>query len=164
MLAKSHDILTKKPPSVKVCNNLRDHFSQHFNHADDSNPDVLNKLPPSINQQTFTGKTYNVLCDPPTLDELRKIVARMRNGKSTLDLPKELLLETFQNDTRSSFLLNIASNIWQDHKVPASMKYVSIMPLWKSKGKRTCPENYRGISVQSILIKMIKSYVLEKVK
>ena len=46
--------------------------------------------------------------------------------------------------------------------IPSELKCAIVTPLFKNKGDANCPDNYRGISVLSLLQKFLKDYCLTR--
>ena len=105
------------------------------------------------------------LCDDPlTWTEARQAIKAIPNGKAAgIDLiPGELLKLTQEEETPSSqlgkALWNILEKIWVNTTVPASYRPAIVVPVPK-KGDLTDPDNYRGISLISVVLKVISKVV-----
>ena len=93
--ANEQESTLKKAPS-KGCetSKLRDHVKSHFNptYDNDTQPPELFENPPLFVKNLLEiTSAIQVDTSVPTIDELRKIILSLKNGKVASDLPPELL-------------------------------------------------------------------------
>lgn len=105
------------------------------------------------------------LCDDPlTWTEARAALNAIPNGKAAgIDLiPGELLKLTQEEEVPSSqlgkALWTLLEKIWVETKVPVSYRPAIVVPVPK-KGDMTDPDNYRGISLIVVCLKVISKIV-----
>ena len=89
-----------------------------------------------------------------TLDDVISVVKKLKNGKSTgIDfIHNEFLKQS--NDVLLDFYCKFFNVILETGIVPDIWCKGLIMPLYKNKGSRTDPDNYRGITLLSCLGKL----------
>ena len=63
----------------------------------------------------------------------------------------------------SDVLHGAIARVWNEKVIPEEWRYSRITCLYK-KGKRTLPENYRTLSISSVVLKAIMSVVLVRSK
>ena len=95
------------------------------------------------------------LDETPTIEELFKIMSRMKNHKATsLDpIPIEIF-KYIKTNALSTELSQLLTECWETSQVP-EIFLVQIMTSLFKKGNRTMPENQRGISMISHLSKSL---------
>lgn len=110
------------------------------------------------------------LCDDPlTWAEARMALQATPNGKAAgIDkIPGELLKLTQEEETPTSALgkalWTLLEKIWVDAKVPALYNTAIVVPVPK-KGDLSDPDNYRGISLISVAMKIISKVVATRLQ
>ena len=93
--ANEQESTLKKAPS-KGCatSKLRDHFKSHFNPTYDNDtqpPELFENSPLFVENLLEITSAIQVDASVPTIDELRKIILSLKNGKVASDLPPEPL-------------------------------------------------------------------------
>ena len=85
----------------------------------------------------------------PTLDEVRKCVRNLKNGKSpgTDGLPAELF--KYGGDALNLRLHELLWHVWEYGEVPSEWKGLLIVTIYKNNGDRSICGNSRGISLLS---------------
>ena len=96
-------------------------------------------------------QTVDVLDDKPTLDELRSAVGARTAGKAPGKdgIPSEVIKcakATLLHELHDTLCL-----CWREGKVPQDMRDASIVTLYKEIGDNSDCNNYRGISLLSIV-------------
>lgn len=91
------------------------------------------------------------LDEPPTIEELSKAVDKLPSGKATGKdgIPAEII-----KSGKSSLLVplhKLLTQCWNKGSVPQDLKDANIITLFKNKGDRHDCNNYRGISLLSIV-------------
>ena len=98
----------------------------------------------------------------PTIDEVKKAIKQISSGKAaSIDsIPAELykaagpvILAAF-HDTLTS--------LWEEEVMPRGFRDAAIVPLFKNKGSRADCGNYRGISLLSIVGKILTCFILNR--
>lgn len=102
------------------------------------------------------------LDDPPTADEFLVALQSLKLGKSTgLDnLPAELV----KLGCVFSPLYALLLRCWDEETIPQDMRDADIVTLYKGKGDRGDCNNYRGISLLSIVGKAFAKVVLRRLE
>jgi hypothetical protein len=134
-------------------------WKQHFS-------DLLNT--PTISQATLDRiialPEHSSLDMPPTIVEITTAVNKMRNAKApgSDGIPAEIykhggnaLLHRLHNLFKIVWSKEVPQEfkiVWRK-KVPQEFKDASVVPIYKKKGDRAACENYRGISLLSIVEK-----------
>ena len=105
----------------------------------------------------------NIQIDPPTIEEVRTAIQRLKNNKSAgLDnIAAELL--KFGGDSVVNHIHQIVVKIWTDESWIDKWNESWINPIFK-KGDKTICSNYRGISVLSVGYKIFSSILCERLK
>ena len=95
---------TNKKPAQQVCPGLKDHFQSHFTHPDPSNepPNEISDPPAFIKHLTESGvASENELQEIDLLtrcDEIKKNIKKLKNRKSSTDIPAEFLKAAAESD------------------------------------------------------------------
>ena len=102
------------------------------------------------------------LDEPPTIEELSKAVDKLPSGKATGKdgIPAEII-----KSGKSSLLVplhKLLTQCWNKGSVPQDLKDANIITLFKNKGDRHDCNNYRGISLLSIVGKLFARTVLHR--
>ena len=92
---------------------------------------------------------------PATLEEVQYAIKWLKTNKAAdyMDLTSEHL--KYGGQYVEIYLLNLVNFIFASKKVPQVLKSGLITPIFK-KGEKTNPANYRGITVTSILLKIVE--------
>ena len=139
--------------------------------TDKEKADVLN----TFFQSVYTNEPAGDLPDPPTYnmestlsdfeiteEEVRKILKGLKTSKAAgLDgIPAILLVEAA--DQLTTPVTEIFRKSLMEGKIPNDWRKANITPIFK-KGSRTSPNNYRPVSLTSILCKCMETIVKRKV-
>ncbi|CAH1252113.1 OBSCN [Branchiostoma lanceolatum] len=100
----------------------------------------------------------------PTLDELNKAIDSLSTGKAPGSdaIPPDLL-----KHCKTVLLLplhELLCQCWKEGAVPQDMRDSKIVTLYKSKGERSDCNNYRGISLLSVVGKVYAKVVLARLQ
>ena len=100
----------------------------------------------------------------PTVDELSKAIDSLAAGKApgSDGLPPDLI-----KHCKSALLIplhNLLVKCWEEGAVPQDMRDAKIITLYKNKGERSDCNNYRGISLLSIVGKVYARVVLARLQ
>ena len=102
----------------------------------------------SINayEQDFShdDEEYN---ECPTFAEIKNAIQKKKNGKSTTDIPNEIL--KYGEDEMAKVIYHVFRMFWLDEVVPSLWNEGLISSLWKGKGDKEKLEFHRGITVSS---------------
>ncbi|XP_073814500.1 uncharacterized protein [Musca autumnalis] len=102
-------------------------------------------------------------CIPPSQDEVRTAINRLKNNKAAGadGLPAELFKTG--GDTLIRCMHQLVSTIWQEERVPDDWNVSILCPVHK-KGDKTVCSNYRGISLLPIAYKIVSGILCERLK
>ena len=130
---------------------------------------LLNTISAALNRTTIEGLSSNPIAlslgDPPVVNETKKALRYMANGKAMgLDkLPAELLrLGLF--DSYHEILLafhGIIVDVWMTGEVPQEFKDTTIKVLHKKKDRTEC-SNFRGLSLVAHAGKVLPKVVANR--
>ena len=137
----------------RVLSRWAEHFQTLLNVPGDIDPSALDRI-----QQ---HPMIESLDDIPTIDEVTKAIAAMKDGKAPGQdgIPAEVWKYGGQNLLVK--LHELIVQIWQEGEVPQAWKDASIVTIFK-KGDRTECGNYRGISLLSIASKIFARVLLNR--
>jgi hypothetical protein len=97
------------------------------------------------------------LDNPPTVEELSKAIDRLTGGKApgSVGIPPEVLMSE-----KLALLQPLHDFLWEQGYIPHDMRDSNIVILYKNKVDRSDCNNYRGISLLSIVGKVFARVVL----
>ena len=100
----------------------------------------------------------------PTLAELRKAIDSLACGKApgTDGIPPDLI--KCCKNTLLQPLHDVLCQCWREGTVPQDMRDAKIVTLYKNKGDRSDCNNYRGISLLSVVGKLYARAVLARLQ
>ena len=105
-----------------------------------------------------------VSCDPPTLDEVRKALSQLKDGKApgVCGVYAEMLKAGGEAALLS--LHTLICSVWSTGVIPTDWKQGIVVPIWKGKGDvREC-NNYRGVTLLSVPGKVFARVILNRVR
>ena len=146
----------KKPKQTK-CDGLSQFFKAHFN------PDH-SKIPTPISLQKphpYREPT-NVDESTPKREEIIESISKLRNQKSSIDIPGELVKLAISSEQFVETIHNFYSEIWEKGEVPDTFGKGEISALFKNKGSMKDPSKYRGITLSTILSKILVNILLAR--
>lgn len=116
-------------------------------------------LEPAVDSATPDG---TISIDPPTNDEIRKVINKLKNNKSPGPdgLPAE-----FYKVTTNTIMPKVAELIrkaWSLGKTPRKWQESLIVPVFKKGSVKSC-SNYRGISLLPLIGKIYTLLVLQRI-
>ena len=101
---------------------------------------------------------------PPTEEELRKAIDSLARGKAPGGdgIPAQML--QCAKSTLLHHLYELLRQCWEEGYVPQDMGDANIVTLYKKKGDRSDCNNYRGISLLSVLGKVFARVALQRLQ
>ena len=104
------------------------------------------------------------LDDAPTLAELKEAIERLPVAKAPGQdgIPPEII--KCDSSVLLEHLHGLLCQCWEEGAVPEDMRNANIITLYKNKGDRSDCNNYRGISLLSIVGKVFARVVLKKLQ
>ena len=114
-------------------------------------------LSPGCNQVHANHEELNV---EPTMDELSKVIDCLATGKApgSDSIPPDLIKQC--KTTLLHPLHEVLCQCWREGAVWQDMRDAKIVTLYKNKGERSNCNNYRGISLLSIIGKVYAQVLL----
>ena len=98
-----------------------------------------------------------------SVDDIVKAVNKLKNGKSAgIDLVHNEFLKN-SNDQLFKFYCKLFNTVLETGIVPNVWCKGLIMPLYKNKGSKTDPDNYRGITLLSCLGKLFTACLNQRI-
>ena len=100
----------------------------------------------------------------PSIEELGKAIDHLSSGKAPGDdgIPAEVLKSS--KETLLKPLHDLLCACWEQGHIPQDMRDAKIVTLYKNKGDRNDCNNYRGISLLSIVGKAFARVVLGRLQ
>ncbi|XP_063629402.1 uncharacterized protein LOC134800778 [Cydia splendana] len=118
-----------------------EHYTGLYSCPVDIQPETVGLLP--------ILDTWHELDSAPTVEELYLAVKQLKNGKSPAK--DEVYTEIVKLKCILPVLHNNLTKCWEQGCVPQDMRDANIVTLYKGKGDRGDCNNYRGISLLSIV-------------
>ena len=109
--------------------------------------------------------TMDELDAQPTIEELEKALDSLASGKAPGKdgIPPEVLKKS-KESSLLKHLHDLLLLCWEEGSVPQDMRDAKIVTLYKNKGERSDCNNYRGISLLSIVGKVFARVVLNRLQ
>ena len=100
----------------------------------------------------------------PTVSEIEKAINGLGNGKAPGNdaIPSEVIKQGIP--VLLSHLHELLSLCWREGEVPQDMRDAKIVTLFKNKGDRSDCNNYRGISLLSVVHKVFAQVFLARLQ
>ena len=101
--------------------------------------------------------------DPPTIEEIRKAIKRLRNNRAagTDNIQAELL--KYGGEVVEQKLGYLISLIWKEERIPEEWNNGIICPIYKKGDQLEC-SNYRGITLLNLGYKILFNYIFDKLQ
>jgi hypothetical protein len=98
----------------------------------------------------------------PSVEEVKASIAALRNHAAPgEDLVNAQILKA--GPVVVEWLHRVVSSVWRSGRAPVAWKRALIVPIYKHKGAKDAPGNYRGISLLSIPGKVYASILLHRI-
>nr|XP_058942010.1 uncharacterized protein LOC131770312 [Pocillopora verrucosa] len=105
------------------------------------------------------------LDDPPTIEELSKAIDSLASGKAPgNDGIPPVVIKAGKETSLLEHLHELLLQCWEEGSVPQDMRDANIITLYKNKGDRSDCNNYREISLLSIVGKTFARVVLNRLQ
>ena len=132
---------------------LNDYFSSVFTKENQENiPNFKKRIEDS--KDITTAKVSQ--------DEMRKLLEKLKPDKSpgTDEIHPRLLKECAQSlDKPLTLLFELSMRV---AKIPSEWKVAEVRPIYKKKGKKSDPCNYRPVSLTSVICKVMEKIIKKK--
>ena len=123
---------------------------------------LVGKLPEVVRELQKISNNFPINHKVPTIDEVQKYLRQLKSGKAGNDVDPELL-----NKCEQPLMLQVihrmANNLWSSLDVPVVLGNSRLKSLWRRKGSKSDPSKYRGLSIGSIVYKLI-NIMLERIR
>ena len=164
-LMKDFSVLKRNNEIPISTHKLEEHFKEHFKEKPISIPDEVvhpHDYPHIIPPQDL-GIVVNEA--PPDANEAGKAVKRMKNGKcKDFDNIFAEHIKYNSSPTLISFIIMLLTLVWNVFSTPKSWLHSVVTCLYKNKGDKMDPDNYRGLSITATLSKIYTSIIVERMK
>ena len=120
-------------------------------------------LPPFVQNLRDISKNITINDNPPTLEEIQKQIELLKNNKANNDIHPELL-KICNEPVTHEIIHRITSNLWENLDVPESWGNSRLKTIWKNKGSKNDPSQYRGLSIGSTICKLVINIILERLR
>ena len=133
-----------------------EHYSELYSRENSVTTSVLDAIEPLPIMEELDAE--------PTIAELCKAVDSLASGKAPGNdgIPPDLI--KCCKDTLLQPLHDVLRQCWSEGAVPQDMRDAKIVTLYKNKGDRSDCNNYRGISLLSIVGKLYARIVLVRLQ
>lgn len=154
-----------KKSSRLVCppEKLRKHFEKHSKNRDvEPQPEIEN---PDYHPHVLPEHPIRVDDSEPSQDEVAGAISQLKNNKAigTDGLAAELLK---YNDSTEllKLITKLLVDVWNGGDIPTSWSQSRVKCLYKNKGHASDPSKYRGLSINSLLNKVLVIICLGRLK
>ena len=107
---------------------------------------------------------FNTL--PPEKVELISALKKLKNRKSSNDLPAIYLKSAIESEDITNKIMRLITTIWETKMIPSKWGHSKLVAIWKgaAKGKSDDPSAYRGIQIGSTFCKLLVVVILERIR
>ena len=105
---------------------------------------IINQNNDNMMNREHEYEEYNEI---PNIHEIKDIIKRKKNGKTTSDVKNEILKRG--GDEMARLILPLVEQFWHTEQVPDQWNEGIISTVWKGKGDCEELNNHRGITVSS---------------
>ena len=145
---------------------LEEHFKDHFKDRHISIPDEVAN-PHNYQYLAPPQERGNIRVDeePPNTEETLKNIKKMKNGKckDSQNIYAEYIKYN-GSATLISLIITLLTLTWNLIATPKAWLHSTITCLYKNKGDKMDPENYRGLSITATLSKLFTAIIINRLK
>ena len=144
--------------------NLKDHFSKLSVNENQDENDEVSELNILINNFKDDDVSRSILNDEFTEDELLVVVKKLKPHKAAGEdnVINEAIVQSF--DKLRNFWCKLFNMILETGQVPKEWLSGMIVPIYKNKGDKKDPGNYRGITLLSCSAKFFTAVLNERLR
>ena len=114
------------------------------------------KDPLSTLRQRMQGQAKSFSPAPVSPDQVAKIISSLKNSKASgMDMLDTSIIKLVKEDITPA-VCHIVNLSIQTNKFPTKWKIAKIIPLYKGKGCKLDPKNYRPVAILPILSKVLE--------
>ena len=106
----------------------------------------------------------SISCDPPTLEETRKALDQLRDGKAPGGCGIHAEMLKAGGEAALQALHSLFCSVWNSGVIPTDWKRGIVVPIWKGKGDTRECNNYRGVTLLSVPGKAFARVVLNRMR
>lgn len=141
-------------------NRWREHFEEALKITVDNVEDEGN-----IRENTEMRQSVEkeITMEPPTLEEVEKVIEHLKNGKSAGEDEIAAELIKYAGNDMHREIYNLLSCIWETERMPEKWKEAVLIPIYK-KGEKCVCDNYRGIALLDVLYKILATLLAARIK
>ena len=166
-MMKNNDSSFKSLKTRSKCepSKLKEHFSKHSNVTPPNDiPRELIDTPQFI--KDLQNAHSNLNHAPPNIEEIKKTLVSLKNGKASTDIPPEFLKYSVDSVEMLEEIHRMIHDIWETKTIPKTWTHSKLVCLWKgaSKGSANDPKAYRGLQVGTIMCKILVITILNRLK
>ena len=135
---------------------LHQHFKNHFTQPQNcTEPTEISNPPQEIisHLQELT-KLQKINAEKPSLVELKKQILKLKNEKANIDCSAEILKICAEDDEVLNEIHALICNAW-DGDIPSAWSHGRLECIWKKKGTRSDPKNFRPLAIGSMVGKLM---------
>ena len=165
-LMKNYSMLKKNHQTPISATKLEEHFMNHFKERQIGIPDeVMNPQNYQHLARTQELDSIRVNEEPPEREEILNSRKKMKNGrcKGSDDVYSEQIKYN-ESPTLISMIIMLMSLVWNLLSTPKSWLHSIINCLYKNKGDKLDPDNYRGLSITSTVSKLFIAIIIDHLK
>lgn len=137
--AKEHGTTLENPQSKIYCapDKIASFFENHFKSSHDQAivPDELTQIPPYIAELQLNNIDINQA--PPTKLEIADVIKTLKPGKSSSDIPPDVLKTLLHSDKVLNEITLLFKQVWQTEVFPKEFGHSQLVAIWKRKANRS---------------------------
>ena len=165
-LMKNYSAVKNKKSLLIPPNKLEEHFKDHFKYRPIEVPDEVSN-PQNYSYLAPISDIDNILVNegPPSAEEVEKVKKKMKNGRCKD--PSNIFAEQIKYNGSAkliSVIITLFTLIWSLATAPQAWLHSIIAYLFKNKGDKMNPNNYRGLSITSTLSKLFMVIIIDRLK
>ena len=82
--------------------------------------------------------------DLPNNDEIKNVIKTLKSDKSSSDISPNVLKEIINSKTAQAEVSKLIKLMWETERPPLNFGKSELTALWKRKGCKSDPKNYRA--------------------
>ena len=114
-------------------------------------------------RKRMQGRTQTFTPAPVTPDQIEKIISSLKNSKASgVDMVDTYILKLVKSDIVTA-VCHIVNLSIQTNRFPTKWKIAKVIPLYKGRGCKFDPKNYRPVAILPILSKILERAMFTQV-
>ena len=139
---------------TQILERWAEHFQNVLNNPSNISDEAISRIP--------KVPLNNKLDTPPSLDEVKKAISQLSSGKAPGQDSISIEISKAGGQITTQKMTDLFRSIWEREVVPQELKDATIVHLYKRKGYRQSCDNHRGISLLSIVGKILTRVLLNR--